>query len=111
MFALTALIVSAVAMPAQRCGDHIWVYLTDDAGKPIPPSKYKAVKITVTTIDYEHDRRLVVRQCEPDLLEVPKGITSFSVRTGCGLEEIKYEFEYREKKMVIVPNDPPIAGG
>lgn len=105
-FFLLCLMAGSTPALAQRCGDHIWINLKTPKGETIQPVEFDSVKIQ-TFDNYTTGGK--VQEMEPILLEVPPGTKSYSVRTGCGLEWMLFEFTYKGEKMTIrlrhIPGD------
>lgn len=94
---LTALFVLALGVattPAQRCGDDLWLYVRDSESRVILPKAFDSVRVRV---DSHTDEVLDER----DLIEVPTGIRSFVIPTGCGVRLVRISIVYEGREMIL----------
>jgi hypothetical protein len=101
---LAAILGGAVALgaaSAQRCGDHLYLSLLDDHGKPILPGELTKITVHVTVRDINHREELQSYDPVPDTRELPEGRTVSAIRTDCGLEEARFDIEWHGRRMEI----------
>src|SRR5688500_9654932 len=98
------IMLGSVDAYAQRCGDDIWLFVRDANKKVIPPEAFDSVKVRM---DDSPEGILDDKY----LKEVPPGIKSFVIPTGCGYGLAKISLSYKGKVMVLeVINVPGDAG-
>lgn len=88
------ILLSGIDCLAQRCGDDIWLYLRDSNSRVIPPDAFDSVKASV----YDNREEILDNR---HLMEVPKGIQSFAIPTGCGVRLTAIVIRYQGKEMVL----------
>lgn len=107
---LLLLLINVSLINAQRCGDKLWFSL-NYKGKPINPSDYQLIKITIKSLSITNSNNIVEEEIAPEILKLKDDLRVFSIRTICGLKEAKYQVTYDNRQMEItIKNIPGDAG-
>lgn len=106
LWLVTVLLLAAMPARWQRCGDSVLLFLRDRSGKVIAPSDFEAATVSAT---YTVDNVSALIDAKPDLMDLPPGIQSFSVRAECGIKQARFQLKYKGEMMTIrvlnVPGD------
>jgi len=112
-FAIAILVLTLTAQfaHAQRCGDKLWLSLDDPNSRPIPPSAYKAVKVTIDYNDPTEDSKRKIQEVSPEQIHLSDKTEALSIRTLCGLSEARFELSFDNEQMVILIQHIPGDAG